>query len=654
KMNSVMNRIAYLLITVFLLLLLGCSSPDNDAPAVDRPTNTVSPLADPIITPTPTAEPIIEQADLIFHNGILLTMEDGFPTAQAIAIQGDRILAVGSDEDVLVLIGPDTEVIDLNGQTLLPGLADGHAHMLWVPPNMTLDEVQDIVFSYGFTSLNEMSADNGYIESLLQAEADGRLRLRVNVFPNYNSSRLNDERESDILEFWFPEHAPILDSDRMLRIPGIKFFVDGDGTPARGCPARRDPYSELSISSDWFPRACGSIYGDLYWDQTDLNQAVAAVQAAGFRAAFHAMGDRGIETALNAIEFALNGESNLFYRHQIQHSSILEPDLLERYVSEDILSSVRGYFNTCSQDSYHTEWASNRYALPGAGVHAYLETDTRWIGDIHDITWSSTLNSMVQLFGLVTKQQIQADGSVCMPDPWIAKHVITVDQALYMMTYEPAYAVSQEDVLGSLTPGKYADLVILSEDPHSVAPGNLKNLEVRMTMVGGKVEYCKGGHEALCPNLQPLIQSQEEPEAGPTEIPPEAVTIKIFKKEPTTVSAGTPIVISIGWAANTEEQLIDFLNAISFTATLDSQSLAGLNDNWSEISTFESNYGDGLNYLSSWEYSLGVLSPGTHQIEITGTLAWTITDGFSSSEDGSLEQYSGEVMNYTLIIYVEE
>ena len=73
-MKSGMNRIAYLLITVFFLLLMGCSSPDNDAPdsleppAVDSPKDTVSPLADPIITPTPTAEPIIEQADLIFHN----------------------------------------------------------------------------------------------------------------------------------------------------------------------------------------------------------------------------------------------------------------------------------------------------------------------------------------------------------------------------------------------------------------------------------------------------------------------------------------------------------------------------------------------------------------------------------------------------------
>ena len=223
-------------------------------------------------------------------------------------------------------------------------------------------------------------------------------------------------------------------------------------------PARRSPYSELSISSDWYPQSCGTINGDLYWDQTELNQVVADAQAAGYRVAFHAMGTLGIETALNSIEFALAGESNLIYRHQIQHSSSLEPDLIERYVTENILSSVRGYFNTCSQDFYLTayepqpyEWISSRYALPGLGVHAYLETDTTAGGDPTGMLSSHfSPNSMVHLFGLVTRKQIQADGTFCTPDPWVAQHTISVDQALYMMTYEPAFAVSPGRCLGNL------------------------------------------------------------------------------------------------------------------------------------------------------------------------------------------------------------
>jgi len=94
---------------------------------------------------------------------------------------------------------------------------------------------------------------------------------------------------------------------------------------------------------------------------------------------------------------------------------------------------------------------------------------------------------------------LRSDGTACQPDPWFAEHTITVEQALRMATVEPAFAVSQENVLGSLKPGKFADLVILSGNPLTVAPDTLKDLQVWMTMVGGQVQYCAPGHEALCP-----------------------------------------------------------------------------------------------------------------------------------------------------------
>ena len=76
--------------------------------------------------------------------------------------------------------------------------------------------------------------------------------------------------------------------------------------------------------------------------------------------------------------------------------------------------------------------------------------------------------------------------------------VISVEKALEMMTIEPAYAVSMENYIGSLKPGKYADLIILSDSPLAVNPDALKNLQVQMTMVNGKAEYCAAGYESLC------------------------------------------------------------------------------------------------------------------------------------------------------------
>src|SRR6266404_1546846 len=68
-------------------------------------------------------------ADLVLHNGKILTVDAGFSTAQAVAISGNQIAAVGSNQDVLKLAGANTQVIDLKGRTVIPGLIDTHRHI---------------------------------------------------------------------------------------------------------------------------------------------------------------------------------------------------------------------------------------------------------------------------------------------------------------------------------------------------------------------------------------------------------------------------------------------------------------------------------------------------------------------------------------------
>jgi hypothetical protein len=76
---------------------------------------------------------------------------------------------------------------------------------------------------------------------------------------------------------------------------------------------------------------------------------------------------------------------------------------------------------------------------------------------------------------------------------------LTVEQLLPLLTINGAYSIMQEDLIGSLTVGKLADMVILSENPLEVEPARLKDIAVLMTMVDGKVEYCAAGAQALCP-----------------------------------------------------------------------------------------------------------------------------------------------------------
>ncbi len=80
-----------------------------------------------ILSPLPTAA-AADDADLILHHGKIVAVDAKFSVAQALAVKGDRILAVGTNDDILKLTGPKTETIDLAGKTVLPGLTDTHVH----------------------------------------------------------------------------------------------------------------------------------------------------------------------------------------------------------------------------------------------------------------------------------------------------------------------------------------------------------------------------------------------------------------------------------------------------------------------------------------------------------------------------------------------
>jgi len=71
-----------------------------------------------------------QSPDLILHNGKVLTVDKNFSIAQAIAVTGDKIAAVGTNESVLALAGPNTQKVDLKGRTVIPGLVDTHLHIM--------------------------------------------------------------------------------------------------------------------------------------------------------------------------------------------------------------------------------------------------------------------------------------------------------------------------------------------------------------------------------------------------------------------------------------------------------------------------------------------------------------------------------------------
>ncbi len=91
--------------------------------------------------------------------------------------------------------------------------------------------------------------------------------------------------------------------------------------------------------------------------------------------------------------------------------------------------------------------------------------------------------------------------TVCDPPDWLVAEAITVEEALRLMTINAAYSIFMEEKIGSLKPGKFADLVVISDNPLTVEPDSLIDLEVVATMIAGRVEYCSLTHEGFCDEL---------------------------------------------------------------------------------------------------------------------------------------------------------
>jgi len=419
---------------------------------------------------------------VVFHNGAILTMEADQPQAQAIAIRGENILAVGTDEEVLALQGPDTQVVDLQGRALLPGFVDAHTHILARPDHYgtNLEGVQDLALMYGITTLANMSGVPDLLERIQTLEREGKLRVRSSVYMMYNTNC------GDVIGEWYRDYAPTREPAEMLRIGGVKIFTDGGSCNA---PA---------VSFE-YPNGVGQ--GDLYFTQEELDQVVAELQARGYQAAIHALGDRAIEQVQNAIAAALDGQPNTL-RHRIEHNAVLRPDMMGRYSEIGIVPLIFGAFPTCAKLGMPTKF---RYAIPVE--YQTWEWPWRELLDANPglpIAWHGDdpplppLDPLIDLYGFVTRREIAEDGSICEPPDWLAANAITVEEALRMMTMGSAYALFRDEEVGSLAPGKLADVIVLSEDPVTVDPDTIKDIEVLMTMVGGRVEYCAPGHEALC------------------------------------------------------------------------------------------------------------------------------------------------------------
>lgn len=545
-------------------------------------------------------------ADLVLTNGNVVTVDETNPRAEALAVIGDRIAAVGSADEISAFIGDDTTVIDLAGQTAIPGLIEGHGHYTSFGGSLL---ILDFRHAKSFAEIVAMVADaaeetppgewivgrgwhqdkwqtkeNVLVEglpvhdSLSAATPDHPVMLihtsGHGVFVNERAMRLVEltddteppeggeivrdragratgmmrESAQDIFREAHSGHqgrrpAGVAETElrRMVTLAGeealrhgitsfqdlgttfaevdlIRKMADEGALPVRLYMAFEEQAEDMrerlaeyrmvgyanhfltvrAIGEKVLDGALGTHGGWLLEPYADLPRSsglnvvpIEEIEASAelamqhdYQMAIQGIGDRAYRELLDIYEaeFAKHpGKTDLRWR--IEHAQVVHPDDVARTVELGVIPAVQGIF-ACSDGP----WVVDRLGPERTRERGYIFNT---LADAGAVPTNGTdppvdeIDPIASFHCSVTR--ILPDGSVFQP-----QEVYSRERALYSYTMGNAIAAFEEGVKGSLTPGKLADVTVLSQDLLTVPDEEILNTEIVMTIVGGEVRYRDG------------------------------------------------------------------------------------------------------------------------------------------------------------------
>ena len=527
-----------------------------------------------------------EYAGLVATGGTVLTVDADFTVAEALAVREGRVLAVGPDEEIRAFVGPDTQVIDLAGRTVVPGLADNHLHSAgggdgvdlsrvrtmdellgaitgraeasgpgelvttnsdwhegqlreqrlplrrdldraapgnpvvvvrggheyilnsqalerWEittdtpvpdggritrypdgelngelvdtakrlvtlperPPRDLETRIQDQVEQYrtlhgvGLTSIRHPGGSLEQFRLLEEMRRRGLLTMRV-TFLMRMRARTAEEVDAALAAWDLEPQA----GDEWLRLGGIKLGVDGGFEGG----LMREPYEE-----PWGQG--GTFHGLRTMPQDTYNEVVLRLAERGWRVATHAVGDLAIDQVLEGYEKADEVVPLAGKRWAIEHGFIPQPDQFPTMNRLGLLVAGQHhlYLAGPSLEKYwgreRADWTTPMRAYLDAGVMVSAGTDAPVVP--YPPLWV--------LHHFVTRETIS--GGVFGED-----QRVSVEEGLRLITHAPAFLNFEEDLKGTLEPGKLADFVVLSDDPREVPADEI---QVEMTVVGGETVF---------------------------------------------------------------------------------------------------------------------------------------------------------------------
>ncbi|MEN0061044.1 MAG: amidohydrolase [Myxococcota bacterium] len=311
------------------------------------------------------------------------------------------------------------------------GILIDAAMSLVSPPSPTPDDLRryltrglaDLV-TYGLTGVHVMGIDDATLDVMTAADAEGALPMRLWVYMS------PDSKAAQRLRTEGPWHGPA-----RLRVQGVKLYGDG-ALGSRGALLSA-PYAD---EPDHIGLALTSAQEMAEW--------TVALDATGGQVAIHAIGDRAVTIALDAIEGARGARSS-GVRHRVEHAQVVKPEDVPRFATLRAIASVQPTHATSDRP-----WAEDRLG-PDRMAWGYR--------------WRSLVDAGAAVaFGsdLPVEAPSPADGlrAATVRDGWRIEEVVTLDEAIAAFTQGAAYAVGDEARLGSLTPGKLADLTLWQDE----------------------------------------------------------------------------------------------------------------------------------------------------------------------------------------------
>jgi predicted amidohydrolase YtcJ len=315
----------------------------------------------------------------------------------------------------------------------------------------------------GITTVIEPQTYLEVVPVYAQLKKEGRLpqRLQVALFHRRGSSAAVIDEFAEMRKQY---------NDDMFRVAAVKLYIDDVIEPHTA--AMLELYADRPDTR-----------GALDYPVQEFNEVVAKLDERGFQIFTHAIGDRGIRTALDAYEYArkINGPRDS--RHEIVHDECLSEQDIPRFKALGVTACMQP--RHCAPD-ITGQWA--KAVGPRRWKYAWAFRSLRDSGATLAFSSDWNVAEMEPEIGIYTA--LTRKGLDGKPDGgWIPEQTIDIETAVKGYTINGAWANFVEGNRGSLVPGKYADLVLLSGDMFTMEPDKIKDVYVMWTVVGGKEVY---------------------------------------------------------------------------------------------------------------------------------------------------------------------